>query len=443
MLLIAVLLVGAAALAGRHAQPAARPDHDDEIVANYGDQAGTMVLHWRGPDATVFFGRDESYGGTATATAPVITPVDIAGPFREAKIDGLTAGTVYHYKIGDGADHTFKTSPTGDFTWVDIGDVSSTFKDPAAGSACDTPWVADHWRQIAQEKPDFLTFGGDISYANKCGAGSVHQFFNDIKPVSTIAPMEFAWGNHEYGGPTSPPAPKGTPRDRLDNYKGRLTMPNAQTLANDTPSRLNHPGCPAVAPATTNSCQGEDWGWFDASGIRFFLWPEGGEYQSTADAKAKSDPIMQAAQNDPKIRMIVIVAHRPVFSSISAEHPLRAELQDAVDTLHGKYPKLRLYLGHHLHGAEAMTPKNGVTYLTDGGGGVEEVRFPTKPGAFTSAGSVFHSSHPSHLLGTVSGNKMTLKFICGPVYGRNPTKDACTQGDVMFTVNMDLPAATG
>ncbi|WP_235861534.1 metallophosphoesterase family protein [Tersicoccus phoenicis] len=148
---------------------------------------------------------------------------------------------------------------------------------------------------------------------------------------------------------------------------------------------------------------------------------------------------MQAAQKDPNIRMIVIIAHRPAVSSIVAEAPSRAELTSAVDGLHTKYDKLRLYIGHHLHGAEAMTPKNGVTYLVNGGGGVEEVRFPTKQSAYAKVGSLFHTSHPSHLLGTVSGNTMKLEYICGPVYGFNPTKDACKQGDVLYTVNLDLP----
>ncbi|OMH25169.1 hypothetical protein BKD30_06365 [Tersicoccus phoenicis] len=269
-----VVLVMATVIVGLARPPAV--DANDEILTNFGDTPTSMVLHWRGPDSTVAYGTDSSYGKTATARPPAITPVDTTGPFWQVTLDGLTPGTVYHYRIGNGADHTFKTAPTGDFRWVDIADAGTTFKDPAAGAKCATPWIGDHWKQIAAEKPDFVTFGGDTSYANKCGVGAVHQFFNDVKPVSTIAAMMFAWGNHEYGGVTSPPAPPGTPRDRLSNYKSRITMPNAQTLANDTPTRLDRPGCPAVAPATTNSCQGNDWGWFDAGGIRFILWPEVG-----------------------------------------------------------------------------------------------------------------------------------------------------------------------
>lgn len=438
-MLIAVIIVAVSVVR----PSAAATDTDDEIVVNFGGQASSMFVHWRGPDTTISFGTDSSYGRSATAAPPAITPIDITGPFWAVKIDGLTAGTLYHYKIGQGADHTFRTAPTGDFTWADIGDTGTTFKDPAAGPECATPWLADHWQQIADEHPDFVTHGGDISYANKCGVGSVHQFFQDIKPVSTTAAMEFAWGNHEYGGTTSPPAPTGTPQDRLANYKGRLTMPNAQVLTSDTPSRLTHPGCPAVAPGTGNSCQGNDWGWFDAGGIRFFLWPEGGEPKSVVDAEAGSDAIMHAAQDDPNIRMIVIVAHRPPVSSISAELPLRAELNKAIDTLHGKYSKLRLYIGHHLHGAEVMAPRNGVTYLIDGGGGVEEVRFPKATNAYEAVGSLFHSAHPSHILGTVSGNKMTLQYICGPVFGRNPNADACTPGDVMYSLSLDLPPLSG
>ncbi|HEY8294839.1 MAG TPA: hypothetical protein VIG41_05830, partial [Micrococcaceae bacterium] len=164
-----------------------------------------------------------------------------------------------------------------------------------------------------------------------------------------------------------------------------------------------------------------------------------GEKDSTPDVEAKSAPIMAQAQADPNIQMIVIVAHRPVLSSIDAEVPLRKGLKTAIDSLHGQFPKLRLYIGHHLHGAEVLAPSNGVTYVIDGGGGVEEVVFPNSPQAYTSAGSLFHSSHPSHILGTVTADKMTLQYICGPPFARRADKDACKEGDVMYSLSLDLP----
>ena len=124
-----------------------------------------------------------------------------------------------------------------------MGDTGTTFYDPAAAASCNTPWMAEVWQQIAADNPDFVTHGGDISYANDCGVGNVHQVYNDMAPIATQRPIEFAWGNHEYGtaGTTAPP---GTPRDTLANYKGR-----APTSPTRRPTRTTQRARPAIPAA--------------------------------------------------------------------------------------------------------------------------------------------------------------------------------------------------
>ena len=178
---------------------------------------------------------------------------------------GLSPGELVHYRIGvNGLDHTCPTPPVGDFRWDDVGDTGTTL--------C-TPWVATTHALLAADDPDFVTHGGDLSYANVCGVSAVHQYYLDQQVWSTKAAFQPTWGNHEYGQPEAE-APPGTPRDRLANYKSRSTITHAQTLASDGQNRLSPPGCPAVAGSTTNSCRGEDWGWFRVSGVLFISYPE-------------------------------------------------------------------------------------------------------------------------------------------------------------------------
>ena len=87
----------------------------------------------------------------------------------------------------------FSTGPTGDFVWDDIGDTGSTYYGAGAPSGCNKTWMGSVWSQIVSEEPTFVTHGGDIDYANYCGAPSVHQFFQDISGVASTRPMMFTW----------------------------------------------------------------------------------------------------------------------------------------------------------------------------------------------------------------------------------------------------------
>jgi hypothetical protein len=90
-----------------------------------------ITLDWRGTENTVDYGPDTSYGSTATAATPLPVPFSSPGPFWEAKLTGLRGDALYHYRIGTGADHTFRTPPregTSGFVVyfeADIGDTTS------------------------------------------------------------------------------------------------------------------------------------------------------------------------------------------------------------------------------------------------------------------------------------------------------------------------------
>ena len=89
---------------------------------------------------------------------------------------------------------------------------------------------------IAAQNPNFVTHGGDISYANECGTPAVHQYYQDQEAWSESAAFQPAWGNHEYGSP-QPDSVPGAIRDTMENYKGRSFITNGAVR----PERHRHP----------------------------------------------------------------------------------------------------------------------------------------------------------------------------------------------------------
>ncbi|HKD99214.1 MAG TPA: metallophosphoesterase family protein [Micromonosporaceae bacterium] len=418
------LLPGSAAVAASGAVPAASNDVVDEIHYEYGTAPGTVVLAWRGSATTVSYGTTAGYGREATATVSPIKPVDIAGPFEQATLTGLAAGTTYHYRIGAaGADHTLRAAPTGDFRFADIGDTAST--------RCD-PWMAAQQQLIADQSPNFVTHGGDISYANECGVPAVHRYFTDQQVWSESAAFQPAWGNHEYGPPTSE-APPGTPRDSMANYKGRVALTNAHTLpSSDTAKQTGPPGC--AGPATGNNCRGQDWGWFRAGGVLFIAYPEPW-FDALTDWEPQADALMAAAQDDPGVDFVVTYGHRPAYSSAPAGP--NAAVKAALTKLAAKYSptaahpdgKYVLTIGHHIHAEEVFSPIGGLVEINNGGGGSGQVTFGTP-----AAHSIFRYVHPAILRGDydASAHSLTMRLLCGAVYTPKP-KNPCTYGATLYT----------
>ena len=217
----------------------------------------SVVFDWRGTAADIQFGTTTSYGKTATARAASPTPISSAGPFQEVELSGLQAGTTYHYSIGGGSDQTFTTAPTGDFRFDVTADV---------GSSRDYPNVATLESEIAADNPAFVLMAGDLTYANPFGQASVDQHFNDVMTWSQTAAYMPAWGNREWTAANT---------DDLRNYKGRFAIPNSQASA----------GAPSLG------CCGEDWGWFDAGGVRFVSYPEPYTSQTWGDWQTNAAPV--------------------------------------------------------------------------------------------------------------------------------------------------------
>jgi hypothetical protein len=438
---VVLVAIGSLALVGGslHARAgvAAPADTVTEIHYSFGDSPDSLWFDWAGQEQDIFYGPDTSYGQLAVAGNAPVTPVDSSGPFRQVELTGLQPNSTYHYKIGlNGVDHTFQTIPEGDFTWVDIGDTGTTL--------CE-PWMAQTHQLVAAQNPSFVTHGGDISYANECGAAAVHQYYVDQQAWSDDAAFEPVWGNHEYGQPNSDEGmtpPPGTPRDSLLNYKGRSFVTNGQAVPSDTATRTGNPGCGWETGATSNTCQGNDWGWFQAGHVLFISYPEPwpGAYPAW---QAAADQLMAGAQADPNVDFIVTYGHRPAYSSVASD--VDPDLRTAIDNLAMKYSpsasnpfgKYVLNVDHHVHWEEVFKPIDGLVNITNGGGGAGQTSSTT-----LDPNSIFHVVHPAILSASYSAaqHSLTVSLLCGPAFTPNP-KATCAYGSVLYTQTFARPTS--
>ncbi len=360
----------------------------------------SVTLNWREGASWVRYGLTSAYDMQAEASAPAIRPFSSAGPFREARITGLEPDALYHYSIGGGPDHTFRTPPphgTSGFEVMVAGDV---------GSSRGYREVPALQQLIAADMPRFTLMVGDLTYGNHHGMKAVEQHFEDVMPWSQDAAYMPAWGNHEWDIPDA---------DDLRNYKGRFDLPNARTS----------PGSPAV------SCCGEDWYWFDYGNVRFIAYPEPW-VGAWLDWSLRAETLMSEADADTAIHFIVTFGHRPAYSS--GHHPGASSIKKYLDGLGLKHPKYVLNLNGHSHNYERTHPQHGVIHITAGGGG-GGLQDDPKNGCIWRGGcpppewSAFRAMH--HSVVKLSFNPYSIEgwAICGPADTENDL--TCTLGAPM------------
>jgi hypothetical protein len=385
---------GGPAASGRAAgteggRAAGRPDGTaDQVHWSY-TGARSVAVSWRGSASELRWGRTPAYGRTVAGRIPDPVPTSSSGPFWEAVVDGLQPGVTYHYSIGGQPDRTFSAPPAGPFRFdvqADIGD-SETY-----------PAVAEVQRMIAADRPAFVLAPGDLTYGDDHGQDAVDRHFEDVMAWSREAAYMPAWGNHEWDD-----------GDDLRNYKGRFAIANPAAS----------PGAPALG------CCGEDWGWFDAGGVRFVSYPEPyrGAWDAWAPAAAR---VMAAAQADPAIRFIVTYGHRPAYST--GHHPGNHDLAAILDRLGDAHPKYKLNLNGHSHNYERFVPIHGVTHITATGGGASLETGWTS----TDPRTAFRAMHLVHGRVQVGPDSIRFEAVCGPP-ARKQDRD-CRQGSVLDSV---------
>ncbi len=369
----------------------------DEVHYTFGGPT-SVTLDWRGTAQDVQYGLTTAYNSAATGVAPAWTPISSPGPFWQAQITGLAASTTYHYSIGGGPDHTFHTPPTGDFRFDAIGDI---------GDTTHFSHLADTFSAIASDQPSFVLMDGDLTYANASNATQavVDQHFNDVMAFGTSAAYLPAWGNHEWESPAL---------DDLRNYKGRLLFPNA----------AQSPGSPAVSDG------GNDWGWFDAGGVRFIAYPEPYTSATWPDWQAHASDLMAAAQTDPGVHYIVTYGHRPAYST--GFHPGDATLAGILNGLGTTYSKYVLNINGHSHDYERFKPIDGVTHVTVGTPASEET-----PWGSTDPNTAFRAFHLAHLRVDVDAAGMRIQAVCDDAASRDDI--TCAPGSVIDEYTIGTP----
>ena len=395
-LVSAMALCGVALVLGVPVPSGAATGTADEVHYTYTTPT-SVTFDWRGTATAIQYGPTSGYGTTVSAHVPSPMPFSSPGPFEEADLTGLQAGTTYHYSVGGGPDQTFSTEPTGSFRFDVEADV---------GSSDAYPNVAVTQGQIAADNPAFVLVVGDLAYGNVNGQAAVDQHFNDVMAWSQTAAYMPAWGNHEWETPSA---------DDLRNYKGRFALPNAQGAT----------GSPAAG------CCDEDWSWFDAGGVRFISYPEPYTSATWPAWSTKADAIMAAAQADPSINYIVTFGHRPAYST--GLHPGDTTLANILDALGDRYSKYVLNLNGHSHDYERFQPIHRIVHITSGGGGSTL----EPPWTSTDPRTAFRAMHTEHLRIDVSSTGMRIDAICGPPTSLDDI--TCTQGSVMDSYAIGTP----
>jgi hypothetical protein len=374
--------------------------------------SNSVSIDWRGPSNTISYGTTTGYGQTVTGSAPSPAPFSSPGPFWEARLTNLQPDTTYHYSIGTGADHTFKTAPvkgSSGFTVDVIGDIGSTGSYPNVGAVQSI---------IAADEPGVLIAVGDLTYGNPFGQNVVDRHFNDVQvwSLNSTAYMP-AWGNHEWDDERY---------DNLKNYKGRFDLPNPQTS----------PGSPAT------SCCGEDWYYFDYGNTRFIAYPEPWS-GAWSDWNTRARSLMDEAQADPAIRFIVTYGHRPAYSS--GYHSGETALQNYLGALGATHSKYVLNLNGHSHNYERSFPQNNVVHITAGTGGssLEQVGACLWGTCAKPSWSAIRYMHLGVVRLTFTANSIQGAFVCGPA-GGGKNDITCNQGEVIdtFTIASTDPLPT-
>jgi hypothetical protein len=372
----------------------------------------SVTFDWRGTSSEnrISYGTSPgSYTATVTAVTPSPVPDSSPGPFWEARITGLQQNTLYYYRIGSNAEHTFRTPPPRGSSgfWIaeeaDIGS-SDDWSEVAVTQGMigiDSPAIA------GDDRPRFVLVPGDLTYGDQSGPTVVDIHFNDVMAWSQEVAYMPAWGNHE----------DGSSADDRQNYEGRFDFPNSQDCPN--------------APSTGGP--GEEWYWFDYGNARFISYPEpfSGAW---SDWRTKADPIMAAAQNDPAIRFIITFGHRPPWSS-GADHGGDATLAGYMRDLHVKYAKYVMNIGAHSHHYERSDPAqtNGILHIIGPGGG-------SSLGGLAStqpSWSAYRIDHLQHIKMYFASDRILGYSICGPDGSGNT--DNCAQGTVIDTWTILAP----
>eukprot|EP01116_Phalansterium_solitarium_P001928 TRINITY_DN11769_c0_g1_i1.p1 TRINITY_DN11769_c0_g1~~TRINITY_DN11769_c0_g1_i1.p1 ORF type:complete len:453 (+),score=24.28 TRINITY_DN11769_c0_g1_i1:95-1453(+) len=309
-----------------------------------------MVVSWftfdPSPSTAVQFGSQSGVlNSLANGTQNTFNPS--TGYTHDVVLTGLTPSTRYFYRCGmDGvwsAEYSFQAAPADGTTTMRLavfGDMGSTHSEPV---------VAMMTGMVKNGSIDSIVHTGDISYADD-GADSNFDstwasFFKMWQPdVMPNIPYMAAPGNHDEAAQNSADLPYAK---NWTVFKNRFRMPGQESGSNTNMFfSYNHgPYHFIMLSSETN----------------FPNSPRGGDPEIQLRWIENDLKIANLPQNRAAHPWIIVVAHRPMYTSIvisnALDKPIGSchDLQVAFEGLFKKY-NVDVFFNGHIHGYERMWP---------------------------------------------------------------------------------------
>ena len=347
-------------------------------LSTEGDPSVTVSVVWKTGGTTnssiVEYGTSAEYGSQAMGST--YTYSGSAGVLHRVKMDGLTPGTTYHYRVGDpvggwSVDHTFQTAPVDrrNFTFTAIADQGTTknsIKNVELASAL---------------KSSFTLPVGDLSYSTG-SQGTWDKWFKIIEPIASNALYLPTIGNHEVDANVG---------GNLSLYLNQFVLPGNE--------------------------QWYSFEWGNTHFVSLYVSPY-------ADGKAPQyiwlAQDLKAASNNPRINWIIVYLHFPPYSS--GRYPnlllLRSNLTPILDRYH-----VDLVLTGHDHNYQRTYPiyngtettysfeqyvdPKGTIYVVTGGGGESLYQFSQPAPTWSARRAAVYE----FLQISIEGNKLHYKAI--------------------------------
>lgn len=269
------------------------------------------------------------------------------GTRHEAKIEGLKPGSRHTYRVGS-AEGSFRTAPDGDetFTFVLYGDGRSGIKTHARICAA-----------IAERKPDLVVHSGDLVENGKSDKQWI-EFFDGAKPMLRAAAFFPALGNHE--------------RDAAQYYEQFVLFGD------------------------------ERWYSFDYGPAHFVVLDSNSSHRSDEKQLAWLREDLEKSKKPFKFA----VYHHPILSTSKSKSRIEetAKMQRLWAEILEKGGVTAALQGHNHNYQRAE--KNGVVYLTSGGGGA-----PLYPLGDPYPETKFQQSAHHYVHFTVEAKKLTVEAV--------------------------------
>lgn len=279
-----------------------------------------------GGDSTRIAATSSPFEVTETYKAPLSPrgPHDWAGTYymQEAKLEGLSPSTCYQYEVlaDSSAKGRFCTArePGESFKFMVIGDTN-----PTLGQA--TSRVLD---ASLPANPDFILHMGDLQYYDSL-VESWASWWPRMQPLLAQGGFFPAVGNHEYEKP-----------NEFELYYKRFFDG-------------------AGFDGTT------DYYRFQSGGVWFFSLNSEIDLEPDSEQGKWLLANLEDAQKQPGFRFSVVYVHRPWMSC--GERGGKTALREAYAPIF-KERDVKVALFGHIHAYERFE-KDGLTYITSGGGG--------------------------------------------------------------------------